>query len=163
MSAWSMYPPVLRQPERNEFNKYTMSRVAELLSQPGSLVGFHPEGTRNKTDDPYTLLPAQPGVGQLIMAARPLVVPVFIHGMGNKLYRQIKSNFDQTGRKIIMCFGPPMDLEKHYAMTPRLRTYMDVAKHVREVITQLGAREREIRAQYEPATSKPTDPDRQVA
>jgi 1-acyl-sn-glycerol-3-phosphate acyltransferase len=164
MSAWSMYPPVLRQPERAEFNRYTMSRVADLLQQKGSVVGFHPEGTRNKTDDPYTLLPAQPGVGQLIISARPTVLPIFVHGMGNRLYRQIKSNFDRTGRKIIICVGEPMDLESFYAQTPRLRVYMDLAKHVREVLTALGQRERTLRAELEAGPVPPASPpDRQVA
>jgi 1-acyl-sn-glycerol-3-phosphate acyltransferase len=164
MSGWSMYPPVLRQPERGEFNKYTMSRVAEVLQQQGGVVGFHPEGTRNKTDDPYTLLPAQPGVGQLIMQARPTVLPIFVHGLINNLYRQIKSNFDRTGRKIIICFGEPMQLDRFYQGTPRLRTYMDLSKHVREVITDLGQRERTLRAQLEGSLPPPASPsDRQVA
>jgi 1-acyl-sn-glycerol-3-phosphate acyltransferase len=164
MSGWSMYPPILRQPERGEFNRYSMARVAEVLQQKGAAVGFHPEGTRNKTDDPYTLLPAQPGVGQLIMQARPTVLPIFIHGLGNKLYRQIKGNFDKTGRKIIICFGEPMDLERFYNQPPRLRIYMDLSKHVREVITNLGQRERALRAELEGATPPPANPsDRQVA
>jgi len=162
MSAWSMYPPVLRQPERNEFNKYTMARVNELLEQPGNVIGFHPEGTRNKTDDPYTLLPAQPGVGQIIMAARPTVLPIFLLGMGNRVGRQIKSNFDRTGRKIIIVFGAPMDLERYYAEPARLRTYMEVAKHVRAVLMELGQRERALRAQLEgtpPPDAKPDGSD----
>ena len=112
-------------------------------------MGFHPEGTRNKTDDPYTLLPAQPGVGQLIHQARPTVVPIFVHGMTNHLVRQIKSNFDGTGRKILVVIGEPVDLERFYALPPRLRTYMDLAKHIREVLTALGARERALRAEIE--------------
>jgi 1-acyl-sn-glycerol-3-phosphate acyltransferase len=150
MSAWSMYPPVLRQPERSEFNKYTSARIVELLGLPGSVVGFHPEGTRNKTLDPYTLLPAQPGVGQLIMHSRPTVLPVFIHGLGNDLPRQIRSNFDGSGRKIIAAFGPPVDLARFYAMPARLRTYLELARHLRTVLTALGARERALRAELEP-------------
>src|SRR5262245_16562391 len=149
MSAWSMYPPVLRQPERNEFNKYTMARLSEVLQEPGTAVGFHPEGTRNKTDDPYTLLRAQPGVGQLIMQARPTVLPMFILGMTNQVVRQIKSNFDGTGRKIILVFGKPLDLEPFYAQSARMRTYMDIANYVRTSITELGARERALRAELE--------------
>jgi 1-acyl-sn-glycerol-3-phosphate acyltransferase len=150
MSAWSMYPPVLRQPERNEFNRYAMARVSELLAQPGSVVGFHPEGTRGKGDDPYTLLPAQPGVGQLIMSARPTVLPIFINGLGNDLIRQVLGNFDGTGRKIIIVFGKPLKLEPFYTKSARLRTYMDIANYIRDTITELGDRERALRARIEP-------------
>jgi 1-acyl-sn-glycerol-3-phosphate acyltransferase len=163
MSAWSMYPPVLRQPERSEFNKYAMARIAEVLSKKGSVVGFHPEGTRNKTDDPYTLLPAQPGVGQLIMQARPTVIPVFVHGMSNDFVHQIRSNYNRTGKKVIVIFGEPMSLDRFYAMTPRLRTYMDIARHVRDRITELGARERELRRELEGTEGSPSGPTLRVA
>jgi len=58
-----------------------------------------------------------------------------------------------------------MNLERFYSQTPRLRIYMDLSKHVREVITDLGQRERALRAQLEPgATPPPASPsDRQVA
>jgi 1-acyl-sn-glycerol-3-phosphate acyltransferase len=149
MSGWAMYPPILRQPERSEWNKYATARIAELLQAPGNVVGFHPEGTRNKTDDPYTLLPAHPGVGQLIYAARPTVIPLFIHGLGNQFLHQIKTGLLGSGRKIIIAFGKPIELEPFYAQTGRLRTYMAIAKHVREVLTGLGERERAVRAELE--------------
>jgi 1-acyl-sn-glycerol-3-phosphate acyltransferase len=150
MSAWSMYPPVLRQPERSHFNDYSTARLCELLQEPGTLVGFHPEGTRNKTDDPYTLLPAYPGVGQLIHRARPTVVPAFVLGLGNDFVRQIRGNFDGTGRRIIVVFGAPLDLGAHLAAPARLRTAMAIARDVRAAITQLGERERALRAELEP-------------
>jgi 1-acyl-sn-glycerol-3-phosphate acyltransferase len=149
MSAFSMYPPVLRQPERSDFNGFTTARLVELLRAPGTLVGFHPEGTRNKTADPYTLLPAYPGVGQLIHHARPTVLPAFVLGLTNDFVRQVRSNFDGTGRKIIVTFGAPLDLERFYAMPARLRTYMELAKHVRRVLMELGQRERALRAAIE--------------
>mgnify|MGYP001480307136 CR=1 FL=1 len=43
--------------------------VAALPDQPGTVVGLHPEGTRGKGPDPYTFLPAQPGVGKLALVA----------------------------------------------------------------------------------------------
>ena len=146
---------------------HVMARMSDILQQPGSVVGFHPEGTRNKTDDPYTLLRAQPGVGQLIMQARPTVLPIFILGMGNNALRQIKSNFDGTGRKIILVFGEPMDFERFYTQSARARTYMDISNHVRDTLTQLGARERALRAELEPGAPPPArlpdGPDKAVA
>lgn len=146
MSALAMYPPVMRQASKRTFNQYTVDVLVEMLGAPGTVVGMHPEGTRNKTDDPYTLLPAQPGVGQIAYHARPTVLPVFLLGLGNDLPRQVRSNFDGTGEPITMVFGPPVDLERFYAQPPRLRTYKRLADHLREVLGDLGATERAIRA-----------------
>jgi 1-acyl-sn-glycerol-3-phosphate acyltransferase len=145
MSAWSMYPPILRQPERSEFNKYTMGELVSVLQEPGTVVGFHPEGTRGQGDDPYTLLPAQPGVGQLILQAKPIVIPVFIHGLSNDLVAQVRSNYRRSGQRVILIFGEPMNLERFYAQTIRLRTSLDTAKAVHAAIAALGDRERALR------------------
>ena len=42
-------------------------------------------GTRGKGDSPYELLPAHPGVGQIVLQARPIAVPVFVNGLPNGL------------------------------------------------------------------------------
>jgi 1-acyl-sn-glycerol-3-phosphate acyltransferase len=145
MSALAMYPPVLRQPEKRAFNQYTVDFLTEVVDQPGTVVGMHPEGTRNKTDDPYTLLPAQPGIGQIVRAARPIVLPVFILGLGNDLPKQVKGNFDGTGEPITVVFGKPLELQRFFDQPPRLRTYMAVATHLRDELTKLGQVERAIR------------------
>jgi 1-acyl-sn-glycerol-3-phosphate acyltransferase len=146
MSAMAMYPPVLRQPGRRAFNQYTVDFIAGALKQPGTMVGFHPEGTRNKTDDPYTLLPANPGVGQIIHQARPIVLPAFILGLGNNLPKQVLGNFDRTGEPITIVFGKPMEFDQHYDKPARLRTYKHIADDLRSVMMNLGAEERAIRA-----------------
>ncbi len=79
----SMYPPIYRQTERRALNDEALATMVRFLQQPGSIVGMHPEGTRNKNPDPYTFLPAQPGVGKLALLAQPTVLPLFIHGLGN--------------------------------------------------------------------------------
>jgi 1-acyl-sn-glycerol-3-phosphate acyltransferase len=145
MSAMAMYPPVMRNTEKRPFNQYAVDFVADVVQQPGSLVGFHPEGTRNKTDDPYTLLPANPGVGQIVHQARPIVVPVFILGLTNNLPKQMMGNFDGTGEPITVLFGKPLDLERFYAEPAKLRTYKRLADHMRDEIMVLGEREREYR------------------
>jgi 1-acyl-sn-glycerol-3-phosphate acyltransferase len=146
MSAWAMYPPVLRRPEKRAFNQYVVDFLSEEIDRPGTVVGIHPEGTRNKTDDPYTLLPAQPGIGQIIRAARPIVLPVFVLGLGNDLAKQVRGNFDGTGEPIRIVFGKPLDLESHFAEPARLRTYMSISSVVRDELMKLGAEERAMRA-----------------
>ena len=145
MSAWAMYPPVMRRPEARTFNDFTVDVVTEVLQQRGTVVGMHPEGTRNKTDDPYTLLPAQIGIGQMVHKSRPIVLPVFILGLSNDFPRQVKGNFDGTGDPITMVFGPPLQLDKLLAEPARLRTYKKIADHTRDVLMELGKKERVFR------------------
>ena len=146
MSAWAMYPPVMRRPESRPFNEYTVDLMTELLQQRGTVVGMHPEGTRNKTDDPYTMLPAQPGVGVMIHRANPIVLPVFVLGLTNDFPKQIKGNFDGTGEPITLAIGKPLDFSAHLGEEPRIRTYKKIADRTRDALTALGARERELRA-----------------
>ena len=47
-----------------------LEKMVEIVKQPGNVLGMHPEGTRGKGDDPYTFLPAQPGVGKLALVAQ---------------------------------------------------------------------------------------------
>ena len=145
MSALAMYPPVLRDPKKRAFNQFTVDVLADVLAEPGAVVGMHPEGTRNKTDDPYTLLPAQPGVGQIALAARPIVVPMFTLGLTNDFPRQVASNWTGKGEPITLVIGDPIDLDALYQEPPRLRTYKRIADRISSVITALGQEEREIR------------------
>lgn len=150
MSALAMYPPVFREPSKREFNAYSVRRMIQILEQPGSVVGVHPEGTRNKGDDPYALLRAQPGIGKLILEARPMVVPIFINGLSNNFLRQVRSNFDGTGEPVIIVFGEPLDLGAYHARGSRLRVQKEVADFVLEQIARLGEAERAYRASLVP-------------
>jgi 1-acyl-sn-glycerol-3-phosphate acyltransferase len=147
MSALSMYPPVFREQGKREFNHYGLKRLVQLLAQPGSVVGMHPEGTRGKGPDPYTLLPAQPGIGKLIMEARPTVLPIFVNGLSNRFVQQVRSNFDGTGAPIVIVFGAPLALARFYERKNTLRTQKELAEHVLAEIAALGARERAHRAE----------------
>ncbi|MEI8258337.1 MAG: lysophospholipid acyltransferase family protein, partial [Deltaproteobacteria bacterium] len=118
MSGMTMYPPVLRDTSRRGFNSYTVDFIADQMNVPGMLCGFHPEGTRNKTADPYTLLAASPGVGQIVHAARPIVIPAFILGLGNNLPKQVLGNLSRTGDPITIAFGEPLDLSAHFSEAP---------------------------------------------
>ena len=145
MSAMTMYPPVLRDSSRRAFNSYVVDFITDVMKQPGTLCGFHPEGTRNKTDDPYTLLAASPGVGQIVYASRPIVIPAFILGLGNNLPKQVVGNFMRNGDPITIAFGKPLDLQSHFDQPPRLRTYKRLADRLRDEVALLGAYERECR------------------
>lgn len=146
MSFFAMYPPIFRDRQRSALNRLGLEELIWLLRQGGYLVGFHPEGTRNKRD-PYQLLPARTGVGRLIRHARVPVIPVFTNGLlPDDLKRQVVSNFDASGTPIHTVFGSPIDFGDLLELEPNQSTYKRIANRTREVLLQLGAEERELRA-----------------
>lgn len=149
MGWWSMYPPFFATgekplPEKRPFDQYSMRLLTELCQNgAGNIIGFHPEGTRNKSGGPYSFLPAQPGVGKLIKDAHPQVIPVFIAGLGNKLAKQVLGNWT-GGEKIRIHFGPELDLKDHLMKKDRLRTYKEIADFVMSKIAELGESDRNM-------------------
>ena len=149
MGWWSMYPPFFATgdhplPEKRAFDKFSFRVLTDLAtSGPGNIIGFHPEGTRNKSDDPYSYLRAQPGVGKLIMDARPQVIPVFIAGLCNSLPRQVARNWNRED-VIRIHFGPVLDLTEHLGKADRLRTHKEIADAVMEKIAELGEKDRRL-------------------
>lgn len=146
MGWWAMYPPFFREAreaEKREFDKFSLAELIRIASSGyGTIIGFHPEGKRNLSEDPYNFLPAQPGVGAVIMKARPNVIPVFIAGLGNHLPKQILGNWT-GGPKVRIWFGEPVDLEGFYEKSDRLRTHKEIADHLMAKIADLGKRDRE--------------------
>lgn len=147
MGWWSMYPPFFAGGDnplvdKREFDKYSMRLLAELCRHgAGNVIGFHPEGKRNRSDDPYTFLRPQPGVGKLIKDAAPQVVPVFIAGLGNNLRRQILRNW-YSGEPIRIHFGPVLDLSEYLSKRDHMRTYKEIGEHVMSRIAALGEQDR---------------------
>jgi len=140
-----MYPPFFREQmdaAKREFDKYSVRRLIQLASTGrGHVIGFHPEGKRNFSDDAYSLLPAQPGVGKVIYEARPQVVPVFIAGLGNDLPKQVLGNW-RGGDKVRIRFGKQIDLSDFYEKGNRLRTHKEIADHLMAKIGELAERDR---------------------
>ena len=150
IAAGAMYPPIYRQAERRALNDEALDKMVEILRQPGNVLGMHPEGTRGKGDDPYTFLPAQPGVGKLALVARPMVIPAFILGLGNSIVRDIQRNFTAAARRehaVITVFGPPLDYSDLLAEKPRPTLYKKTADRFMAEIAKLSVRERELRAE----------------
>ena len=145
MGWWAMYPPFFReakQADKREFDKFSLRKLIELSSKGnGNVIGFHPEGKRNLNDDPYSLLPAQPGVGKVIYEAKPQVVPVFIAGLNNDLPKQILGNW-RGGEKVRIWFGESADLTKFYEQRDSVRTHKAIADHLMEKIGVLAEMDR---------------------
>ena len=145
MGWFSMYPPFFRESRearKRGFDKFSMRRLVQLCSEGhGHMIGFHPEGKRNFSTDPYEYLPAQPGIGKVIYAAQPQVIPVFITGLGNDLPKQILGNW-RDGPKIRIWFGEPIDLTDFYAKGDRIRTHKEIADFLMLKIAELGELDR---------------------
>jgi len=145
MGWFSMYPPFFREDReagKREFDKYSMRRLVQLASEGhGHVIGFHPEGKRNLEGGPYDMLRAQPGIGKVIYAAQPQVIPVFIAGLGNDLPKQILGNWT-GGEKVKLWFGEPVDLSAFYGKSDRLRTHKEISDFLMEKIAELGAKDK---------------------
>ena len=146
MGWFSMYPPFFREAgeaRKREFDKYSLERLIQLCSEPSpNVIGFHPEGKRNLTGGPYEFLPAQPGIGKILYASKPQVIPVFIAGLGNDLPKQIMGNW-RGGDKVRIWFGEQIDLDEFYAKSDRLRTHKELADHLMASIASLAERDRD--------------------
>jgi 1-acyl-sn-glycerol-3-phosphate acyltransferase len=156
-----MYPPIYRQTERRALNDETLGRMAEIVRRPGNVLGMHPEGTRGKGDDPYTFLPAQPGVGKLALIAQPVVIPAFIHGLGNSAVDDIRANFTRDARgarAIVIVFGAPVDYTDLCAEKPRPTLYKKCADRFMAEVGKLSARERAVRAELAAGRISGDDP-----
>ena len=146
MGWWSMYPPFFREEgegEKRKFDKFSLRELTRLAAGGhGHVIGFHPEGKRNLNDDPYSFLPAQPGIGKVILNAEPQVIPVFIAGLGNDLPKQILGNW-RGGEKVRIWFGEPLNLSPFHGKRDSLRTHKEIADFLMSKIVELGDKDRE--------------------
>ena len=152
-----MYPPFFREEKdatKREFDKFSLRRLVQLCSAGrGHVIGFHPEGGRNLNDDPYSFLPAQPGIGKVVYESHPQIIPVFIAGLGNDLPKQILGNW-RGGEKIRIWFGETVDLSEFYAKGDRLRTHKEIADFLMSKISDLGKNDKEMQSPVPSARAK---------
>ena len=145
MSFFAMYPPIFRDPKRAALNLASLDEMAAVLRRGGFFVGIHPEGTRNKGDDPYSYLPAQSGVGRVIRKARVPVIPVFVNGLLNDLKEQVRGGLVGDGPPIHVVFGEPIDFGGLMAAPESPRTYKKISEICLERIAELGREEKTYR------------------
>jgi 1-acyl-sn-glycerol-3-phosphate acyltransferase len=145
MSGYAMWPPVFRDDRRHMLNAHGVRQMAYVLSRPGALLGIHPEGTRSRQPDPYTLGGARPGVGRLVEACHPntLVLPFFIVGLSNDFVHEVRVGLSRRN------LGPPIRI--HFS--PALRcadlraahsSPQAIADGLLGIVAQLGERDRSL-------------------
>ena len=91
----------------------------------------------------FRSLRAQPGVGKLIMEAKPQVIPVFIAGLCNSLPKQVARNWNRED-VIRIHFGEVLDLSEYLGKPDRLRTHKEIADAVMAKIAELGEKDKAI-------------------
>jgi 1-acyl-sn-glycerol-3-phosphate acyltransferase len=147
MSGMRMFPPVMRAKEKKSFNQYSVARCVEELNREdiGTVLGIHPEGTRNKGDDPYAFLPAQPGVGRVALGAtRAHVIPVFVLGMGQSIAGELRMNWleEPNNNPVDMIFGAPLDFADLRPKSHLITTQKRAADRCLDAIKVLADRQR---------------------
>jgi 1-acyl-sn-glycerol-3-phosphate acyltransferase len=146
MSAMRMFPPFLRDKgdDRLAFNRWAVERCVEELAIPGTVMGLHPEGRRGTGPDPYTLLPAQPGVGRIALGAEGVhIIPAFVLGLQNDLRVELERNWTSPDEhRIDVSFGAPIDLSDLRAKGVSVTTALRASKRCSAAIEALGAQQR---------------------
>jgi 1-acyl-sn-glycerol-3-phosphate acyltransferase len=162
MSGMRMFPPVMRDKEKRPFNNYVVSRCIQELNREdiGTVLGIHPEGTRNKGDDPYSFLPAQPGVGRIALGAtRAHVIPVFALGMGQSIVGEMRMNFlTPDDHPVDMYFGAPLSFDDLRPKANMVTTQKRAADRCVDAIKALAERQRRdsaLRAGRDPDAEAP--------
>jgi len=161
IAGGAMYPPIYRQSDRRALNDDALDRMVEIVRRPGNVLGMHPEGTRGKGDNPYKFLPAQPGVGKLALLGQPVVIPVFLLGLGNNALEDIRVNFTKEARRsraIVAVFGEPIDYRDLCAEKPRPTLYKKCADRFMVEVGKLAVREQALRAELAAGTISDDDP-----
>jgi monolysocardiolipin acyltransferase len=89
----------------------------EARLREGDWVHLFPEGGRTRNEDGRMKMPFKPGIGRLIDAAEPVVLPFFHTGMGKVL--PLGKSWPRRGNAVDVRFGEPvlMDRERISAIT----------------------------------------------
>ncbi|MEC7984545.1 MAG: lysophospholipid acyltransferase family protein, partial [Myxococcota bacterium] len=136
MGGYSMFPPIMRGKEKRSFNRYSMQRMVAELKLKGTIVGFHPEGTRNKSEDLYSLLPPKPGAGELYRKApHATILPIYIRGITNNLLHEFWFNWSIPKQKPIdVYFAPPPDCSDLLQQPPSRELHLQIAQRCMDQI-----------------------------
>lgn len=146
-SGGAMYPPIYRDRRRGRLNLLMMEHIGRLAGRPRVLVGFHPEGTRNREASPYELLPGRSGTGRLLLAAwknGAHILPIFMHELDSWLPRQLWNNL--TRRKTLnVVLGEPLNLSDLAEQPVNAATFNAVTSLTMERLSELAQEERHLR------------------
>ena len=137
-TGMSMFPPVFRPPHKRDITRRGLDWLAERLTEPGVVVGMHPEGTRSREADPYRLLPAEQSFGRVALMSRATIVPAFVTGLSNSLWSEVARR-DDSAAAVDVAFGAPVSWREFDDCDPsRLRNQLALGLHVLHAIQELA-------------------------
>ncbi|MCB9535248.1 MAG: 1-acyl-sn-glycerol-3-phosphate acyltransferase [Myxococcales bacterium] len=141
--ANAMYPPVFRDDRGRVLNQRAVDLAVELLeTDPRTVLAMHPEGKRNKGDDPYSYLPPKPGVGRIALRAGAPVVPVYVGGLPAKFGALVKERVSGKGTPVRVRLGAPVPLADLYADADDPAAQREAAERTMAAIAALGEEDR---------------------
>ncbi len=153
----SMYPPVYRSKDKRVLNQHAVSACIRLLDwSPRTVIGMHPEGRRNTSDDPYAFLPAKPGVGRIALGSEAPLIPVFIGGLPGSFREIMKRRLGADAEPVRIIAGPPVDIEDLRGDPDDPAAHQAVAERTMEHVARLGERDRELFADWQASRSGAT-------
>lgn len=147
LTYMNIFPPVVRSARGALWGKRVIEILSDLLRKGRVAVFIHPEGGRNKGDDPYKLMTARPGLGRIIHSTRAEVYPVFMHGFPRTGSAYLRAMLRRPAiPSVHAVMGPPIDFAEERARPGSPRLFSEIAQKVNEAIMIVSAEEREIRA-----------------
>lgn len=119
--------PVVRGKE----NASTFKLILSLLRQ-GQKVVLFPEGRRSRTGE---LLPAQPGIGLLVLKTSCIVIPTYVHGTFD-LWTPGKKFPSLFGHRTACVFGSPLYFGEYVGKNKK-ETQQEIADEIMQAIKKL--------------------------
>jgi 1-acyl-sn-glycerol-3-phosphate acyltransferase len=143
VSGNAMYPPIFRDDRGPALNRLAVESCTRLLDwSPRTIIGIHPEGTRNSSEDPYSLLPAKPGVGYIAHDSKAPVIPAFVAGLPRKFGRIARDRFRKDAEPVRVWLGPPVPLDDLLAAPADRETAHAIADRSMEGVRALAEQDR---------------------
>ena len=146
-SGMTMFPPMFRQSSKKPFNRISIDTVVEAFStKKGQILGIHPEGTRNKNHDLYSLLKGKSGIGEIALRSTQVtVIPIFIHNTSCSVLTEIKRNYSKKhAANISINFGHPVYLEDLRNAPLTKNTIMEATNRCMQEIKKLSEEMKQI-------------------
>ena len=149
VSGNAMYPPVFRDQRGKILNQYAVERAVELLrADRRCVLAIHPEGRRNPSPDPYSFLPAKPGVGRIALQSGRPVIPAFVAGLPPTFPELVRERVSGRGTPVRVHLGPPVPLAD-FTNADAPEAWQAATDRVMGHIAALGAQDRAFMARRE--------------
>lgn len=157
-AGMTMFPPFFQSDGARRLDVEALRILDRVAGRRRALVGFHPEGTRNKSGDPYQLLPARAATKRVLHTARragAVVIPIFMNGLEGGMHRAFWKNLTRS-EVIHVMIGEP--IEPAAFLDAAEVDEADPVARVMDVLHSLAAEERALREGRAAASGEASPP-----